>query len=168
MLRWKLHPSGLRCRKDCLYIQKARNNIVYPFYFCLSQWLWVFGRFCCFFGVGFLLVAWFSGFFWLVFIHSLLLPRKIEAFSPSDITRKNPVLIVKPSSNLQRNSTHFSASPNTLLKLAVAQKYIHNTSDGSFQWRKYPSKIIFRNPKQLFNNYSSNTPSLQISWLASN
>lgn len=86
--------------------------------------------------VGFVVGFWswlFVGFFFcLVFSHSLLLTRKIEVFSPLEITRPNPALIAKPSSNLQRNSTHFSTSPATLLKLAVAQKYIHNTSGGSF------------------------------------
>lgn len=87
--------------------------------------------------VGFVVVFWswlFVGifFFCLVFTHSLFFERKIEIFSPLEITRPNPALIVKLSSNLQRNSTHFSASPITLLKLAVAQKYIHNTSGDLF------------------------------------
>lgn len=87
--------------------------------------------------VGFVVVFWSClfvglGFFCLVFMHSLLLTRQIEIFSPLEITRPNPALIAKPSSNLQTNSTYSTASPATLLKLAVAQKYIHNTSGGSF------------------------------------
>lgn len=127
VLHWKLHPSGLKCLTDCLYIQKAKKQrclSILLLFITMTLRFWK--VLLLLFGVCFLLRFFF---FCLVFTHSLRLTRKLEIFSPLEITRPNPALIAKPSSNLQKNSTYFSA---TLLKLAVAQKYIHNTSSGSF------------------------------------